>query len=148
MGERRSDIVGQFKVEFPNISLTEQYNIDPEIGTIRRNEVSLRAKLGRSFVDLSYLKLPPSATDPSLGEQEQVNLAATVFVYRNWGLFGEARRDLAKSKMLESAIGVRYEDECFVVQLGFHRRDTATLNLKPASAVIFRLGLKTGLTGG
>ena len=50
--------------------------------------------------------------------------------------------------MLESGIGVRYEDECFVASLGSHRRDTATLNLKPASAVIFRLGLKTGLTGG
>jgi LPS-assembly protein len=148
LGERRSDIVGQFKVEFPNISLTEQYNLDPDNGSIRRNEVNLAARLGRSSVDLSYLKLPPSATDPALGEQEQVNLATTIFVYRNWALFGEARRDLAKSKMLESAIGVRYEDECFIVQLGFHRRDTATLNLKPASAVIFRLGLKTGLTGG
>jgi LPS-assembly protein len=148
LGERRSDIVGQFKIEFPSISLTEQYNLDPENGTIRRNEVNLRARVGRSFVDLNYLKLPPSATDPALGEQEQVNLAATVFLYQNWALFGEARRDLAKSKMLESAIGVRYEDECFVVQVGFHRRDTATVNLKPASALIFRLGLKTGLTGG
>jgi hypothetical protein len=35
-----------------------------------------------------------------------------------------------------------------VASLGFHRRDTATLNLKPASSVIFRIGLKTGLTGG
>ncbi|HYM18858.1 MAG TPA: LPS assembly protein LptD [Micropepsaceae bacterium] len=148
LGGRRSDIVGQLKAEFPNISLTDQFNVDPENGSIRRNEVNLRARLGRSSVDLSYLKLPPSATDPALGEQEQVNIAATVFVYENWALFGEARRDLAKSTMLESALGIRYEDECFVVQLGFHRRDTATLNLKPASAVIFRLGLKTGLTGG
>jgi LPS-assembly protein len=145
----RSDIVGQFKIEFPpNLSLTHQFNIDPQDGTVRRNEVYLRAKLGRSVIDLSYLKLPPSAADPSLGEQEQVNLTTTILIYRNWGLFGEARRDLAKGRMLESSIGLTYDDECFVASLGFHRRDTATLNLKPSSAVIFRIGLKTGFTGG
>jgi lipopolysaccharide assembly outer membrane protein LptD (OstA) len=110
--------------------------------------VYLRAKLGRSVVDLSYLKLPQSAADPKLGEQEQVNLTTTILLYKYWGVFGEARRDLANGKMLESSIGITYDDECFVASLGFHRRDTATLNLKPSSSVIFRIGLKTGLTGG
>jgi len=142
-----SDLVGQFKIEFPNISLTHQFNIDPEDGTIRRNEVYLRAHFGRSVVNLSYIKLPQSTADPTLGEQEQINLTTTLLVYRNWGIFGEARRDLAKGQMLESSIGITYDDECFLVSLGFHRRDTATLNLKPASAVIFRIGLKTGYTG-
>jgi len=142
-----SDLVGQFKIEFPNISLTHQFNIDPDDGTIRRNEIYLRARFGRSMVNLSYLKLPQSAADPTLGEQEQINLNTTLLLYRNWGIFGEARRDLAKGQMLESSIGITYDDECFVVSLGFHRRDTATLNLKPSSAVIFRIGLKTGYTG-
>ena len=141
-----SDLVGQFKIEFSNLSLTHQFNIDPDDGTIRRNEVYLRAKFGRSMVNLSYLKLPPSAADPTLGEQEQVNLNTTILLYRNWGVFGEARRDLAKGKMLESSIGITYDDECFVASLGFHRRDTETLNLRPSSAVIFRIGLKTGYT--
>ena len=148
LSDHKSDIVGQFKIEFPpNLSLTHQFNIDADDGSIRRNEIYLRAKFGRSVVDLSYLKLPQSAADPTLGEQEQVNLTTTLQVYGNWGIFGEARRDLAKSEMLESSIGITYEDECFVASLGFHRRDTATLNLKPASAVIFRIGLKTGYTG-
>ena len=147
LNDDKSDIVGQFKIEFPNISLTHQFNIDPDDGTIRRNEVYLRARFGRSVVNLSYLKLPQSAADPTLGEQEQINLTTTILVYGNWGVFGEARRDLAKNQMLESSIGITYDDECFVASLGFHRRDTATLNLKPSSAVIFRLGLKTGYTG-
>jgi LPS-assembly protein len=142
-----SDLVGQFKIEFANLSLTHQFNIDPDDGTIRRNELYLRARFGRSMVNLSYLKLPQSAADPTLGEQEQINLNTTLLVYRNWGIFGEARRDLAKGQMLESSIGITYDDECFVASLGFHRRDTATLNLKPSSAVIFRIGLKTGYTG-
>jgi LPS-assembly protein len=149
LNDSKSDIVGQFKIDFPpNISLTHQFDIDPDDGTIRRNEVYLRARFGRSIVDLSYLKLPPSTANPALGEQEQVNLTTTLRIYGNWGVFGEARRDLAKGQMLESAIGLTYEDECFLLSLGFHRRDTATLNLKPSSSVIFRIGLKSGYTGG
>jgi hypothetical protein len=34
-----SDLVGQFKIEFSNLSLTHQFNIDPDDGTIRRNEL-------------------------------------------------------------------------------------------------------------
>jgi LPS-assembly protein len=146
LNDDKSDIVGQLKIQFPNISLTHQFNIDPDDGTVRRNEVYLLAHFGRSMVNLSYLKLPQSAADPSLGEQEQVNLTTNVQVYGNWGVFAEARRDLAKNQQLESSIGITYDDECFVASLGFHRRDTATLNLKPSSSVIFRLGLKTGYT--
>ena len=146
LNDTKSDIVGQFKIQFPNVSLTHQFNIDPDDGTIRRNEVYLLGQFGKSSINLSYLKLPQSAADPSLGEQEQINLTTTVQIYGNWGIFGEARRDLAKNQMLESSIGITYDDECFVASLGFHRRDTATLNLKASSAVIFRLGLKTGYT--
>ena len=70
------------------------------------------------MVNLSYLKLPQSAADPTLGEQEQINLNTTIQVYGNWGVFAEARRDLAKSQMLESSIGITYDDECFVASLG------------------------------
>ena len=146
----KSDIVGQFKIDMPQgLSITHQFNIDPAGGgSLRRNEVYIKAQLGRSSINLSYQKLPVTAADPTLGEQEQVFLDTTVFVTENWAVFAGARRDIAKSQMLESSIGLRYEDECFIASLGFHRRDTATLNLKPASAVIFRLGFKTGLTGG
>jgi LPS-assembly protein len=148
-GDTHSDTVGQIKIQFPPfLTFTEQFNISPEDGTLRRNEIYLRGTFGRTIIDFSYLKLPPSAANPTLGEQEQVNLNTTVTIYGNWGVFAEARRDIANDRMLESGIGLKYEDECFVASLGFHRRDTSTLNLKPASAAIFRIGLKTGFTGG
>jgi LPS-assembly protein len=143
--EGSSNIVGQFKIDFPpNISLTHEFSIDPRDGSVRSNEVYLRARRGLSVIELSYLKLPPSTADPSLGEQEQINASATVILYRNWGVFGEVRRDLAKGEMLESGLGLTYDDDCFVAALGFHRRYTTILNLPPASSVIFHVGLKTG----
>ena len=149
IGDKKSDIVGQIKFQFPpSLVLIQQFNIDPDDGTIRRNEVYIKAAFGRATLDFSYVKLPQTVADPSIGEQEQVSISTTIPVFGNWGVFGEARRDLAQAQMLESGIGIKYEDECFVVSLGFHRRDTETLNLKPASSVIFRIGLKTGFAGG
>ena len=148
LGDQQSDIVGQIKFQFPpSLVLIHQFNIDPQDGTLRRNEVYVKAAFRRFTVDFAYVKLPQTAADPSIGEQEQVSITTTVPVYGNWGIFGEARRDLAQAQMLESGVGIKYEDECFVVQLGFHRRDTETLNLKPATSVIFRIGLKTGFAG-
>src|SRR5258706_876059 len=69
LNDNKSDIVGQFKIDLPpNLSLTHQFNIDPSDGTIRPIEVNLAAKPGVSVVNLSYLKLPQSAADPTLGD--------------------------------------------------------------------------------
>jgi LPS-assembly protein len=148
LGEQQSDIVGQIKFQFPpSLVLIHQFNIDPQDGTLRRNEIYVRAAFRRATIDFAYVKLPQTAADPSIGEQEQVSIDTTIPIFGNWGVFGQARRDLAQSQMLESGVGLRYEDECFVIQLGYHRRDTETLNLRPASSVIFRIGLKTGFAG-
>ena len=143
-----SNLVGRITADFaPNFSLTHQFSFDPRDATIRQNEVYITGRFGLSTVELSYLKLPPNGADPSLGQQEQINLSTTLILYRSWGVFGEARRDLAQGKMLEAGFGLTYDDDCFVAALGFHRRYTTVLNLPPSSSVVFHIGLKTGLRG-
>jgi LPS-assembly protein len=143
-----SNLVGRITADFaPNFSLTHQFTFDPRDGTIRQNEVYVTGRFGLSTLELSYLKLPPNGADPSLGQQEQINLNTTLILYRNWGVFAVARRDLAQGKMLEAGFGLTYDDDCFVAALGFHRRYTTILNLPPSSSVVFHIGLKTGQRG-
>lgn len=148
LNNNASNIVGRITADFaPNLSLTHQFALDPRDGTIRQNEFYLTGRLGFSTVELSYLKLPPNAADPTLGEQEQLNLNATVILYRNWGVFGIAQRDLANGRMLEAGFGLTYDNDCFVAALGFSRRYTTVLDLPPSSSVVFHIGLKTGARG-
>lgn len=143
-----SDIVGRTTADFaPNLSVTHQFSLDPRDGSIQQNELYVTGKFGLSTIELSYLKLPPNAADPSIGHQEQVNLNTTVILYQNWGLFGVARRDLSEGKMLEAGFGLTYDNDCFVAAIGFHRRYTTILNLPPASSIVFHIGLKTGARG-
>jgi LPS-assembly protein len=147
VGDERSDIVGRIKIQFPgHIDLVHRFRIDPVNSTLRRNEVYLTANYRRSKVDLAYLKLEPETTDPSLQPREQVAINTTLAVYGNWAVFGGLRQDLARRNTLESEAGVRYEDECFMAQLGFSNRQTSDRDLRPTSALILKVGLKTGLT--
>jgi len=143
-----SDIVGRTTADFtPNLSITHQFSLDPRTGRIQQNELYLTGKFGLSTIEASYLKLPPTAADPSIGHQEQINLNTTVILYQNWGVFGVARRDLSQGKMLEAGFGLTYDNDCFVAAIGFHRRYTTILNLPPASSIVFHIGLKTGARG-
>lgn len=142
-----SNVVGRITADFANFELTHQFSWDPRTATIEQNELYVTARFGLSNIQLSYVKLPPSVADPSLGQQEQINLNATVILYRNWGVFGIAERDLANGRMLEAGFGLTYDNDCFVAALGFNRRYTTILNLPPSSSIVFHIGLKTGSNG-
>ncbi len=148
VGDTRSDIVGRLKIQFaPYIDLTHRFRVDPATNTLRRNEVYLTANYGRSRLDLSFLKLSPETTDPSLGPREEINLSGSFNVIDNWSVIAETRRDLQAGEWLDVGLGLLYEDECLVAQLGFRNRRTTDRNLRPSSSFVLRIGLKTGFNG-
>lgn len=148
VGDTRSDIVGRVKIQFaPFIDLTHRFRIDPNTNTLRRSELYLTASHGRSRFDLSFLKLSPETTDPSLGRREEINLSGSFNVINNWSVFAETRRDLQAGEWLDVGLGLLYEDECLVAQLGYRNRRTTDRDLRPSSSFVLRIGLKTGLNG-
>jgi LPS-assembly protein len=145
VGDTRSDIVGRLKIQFaPYINLTHRFRIDPTTFTVGRNEVYLTASYGRSRVDLSFLKLSPETTDPSLGPREELNLAGIFNVVDNWSVFADTRLDLQADEWLDAGFGLRYEDECLIAQVGFRNRRATERDLRSSTSVIVRIGLKTG----
>jgi len=148
VGDTRSDIIGRLKVQFPPyINLTHRFRIDPITNSLRRNELYLTANYGRSRLDLSFLKLSPETTDPGLGPRQEINLSGSFNVFQNWSFFAESRRDLQAGEWLETGLGLLYEDECLVAQLGFRNRRATERDLRPSSSFILRIGLKTGFNG-
>ncbi len=148
VGDTRSDLVGRLKVQFaPYINLTHRFRLDPTKFTLRRNEVYLTANYGRARLDLSFLKLSPETTDPSLGPRQEINIAGSVNVIDNWSVFADTRRDLQADEWLDIGIGLLYEDECLVAQLGYRNRRATDRDLRPSSSFVLRIGLKTGFEG-
>ena len=63
--------------------------------------------------------------------------------YGNWRLHGSLRRDLQNNKMVGTAIGGAYEDECFIFDVEFSRRYTSLDGDAGATALVFQLTFKT-----
>jgi LPS-assembly protein len=146
---KSSDVVSRLAINFPPyFSMTDQVDIDPNTGTIRRNEVYADARFGRSSLELSYLRLPPSQVVPGVNSREEVNGQGTLGLWDYWVLYAEARRDLAASQMIDSEVGFGYEDECLGVSLSWRRSYTRDRNVPPSSSVLFRFNLKTDETLG
>ncbi len=144
-GGTTSDIVGRVSVKFlPYIDLTDRIDVDRANGTVRRHEVYLTGIYGRSTVQVSYVQLPAELLTLGLPEREEINAQADINFYRNWQAFGAIRRDLLAGQMLDTELGLGYEDECLGISIAYRRKFTTDRDLPPSTSLILRFNLKTG----
>ncbi|HJW40331.1 MAG TPA: LPS assembly protein LptD [Rhizomicrobium sp.] len=140
-----SDLVGRVSVKFlPYIDLTDRIDVDRANGTVRRHEVFLTGTYGRSTLQISYVQLPAELVTLGLGQREEINAQADINFYENWQAFGALRRDLLAGQMLDTELGLGYEDECLGISVAYRRKFTTTGDLPPSTTVILRFTLKTG----
>jgi LPS-assembly protein len=140
-----SDIVGRFSIKFPPyVDLTHRIDIDQSTGDVQRNEVYLTGTYGRSSLQVSYVQLAPSAVTLGLDSREEINAQADLNFYRNWQAFAAVQRDLIAGEMINTEYGLGYEDECLAISLAYRRKYTSEPGLPPSTAVLLRIGLKTG----
>jgi len=141
----QSDIVGRFSIKFPPyVDLTHRIDIDQSSGEVRRDEVYLTGTYGRSSLQVSYVQLAPSAVTLGLDSREEINAQADLNFYRNWQAFAAIQRDLIAGEMINTEYGLGYEDECLAISLAYRRKYTSEPGLPPSTAVLLRIGLKTG----
>lgn len=137
----QSDVVARFSLKFPPyVDLTNRLDIDEHTGNVYRDEIYLTGTLGRSSTRISYVQLSPSLGLPA---REEINAQMDVNVYRNWQVFAAIRRDLKAAQTLDDEFGLGYEDDCFGISLGYHRKYTTDRDLKPSTNYVFRFKLKT-----
>jgi len=140
-----SDIVGRFSIKFPPyVDLTHRIDFDQDTGTVRRNEVYLTGTYGRSSAQISYVQLAPSAVTLGLNSREEINAQFDLNLFRYWQVFAALQRDLIAGEMINSEYGIGYEDDCLAIALAYRRKYTSQPSLPPSTAVLLRIGLKTG----
>jgi LPS-assembly protein len=141
----QSDIVGRFSVKFPPyLDLTHRIDIDERTGELQRNEVYVTGTYGRSSLQVSYVQLAPSAVTLGLDSREEINAQADINFYKNWQAFAAIQRDLIAGELINTEYGIGYEDECLAISLAYRRKYTSQPGLPPSTAVLLKVGLKTG----
>jgi LPS-assembly protein len=140
-----SDIVGRVSVKFlPYFDLTDRIDVDRANGTVRRHELYLTGTYGRSSLQVSYVQLPAELLTLGIGQREELNAQADINFYENWQAFGAIRRDLLNGRMLDTELGLGYEDECLGISVAYRRKFTVDRDLQPSTSIVLRFNLKTG----
>ena len=126
------------------ISISPTASTSTATTAVRRHEVYLTGLFGRSSLQLSYVQLPAEFVTLGLAERQEINAQADINFYENWQAFGAVRRDLLAGQMLDTELGLGYEDECLGISIAYRRKFTTDRDLPPSTSIILRFQLKTG----
>jgi len=138
-----SDIVGRLQLR-PNrfLDLSYRFRLDKDDLMVRRNEVTLRAGPPALNVSLNYLDLQGGVNEELFGGREELVVTLSSRLNDNWSAFLTHQRDLDLGEELESSIGLKYEDECFLITGQLFRSRFEDRDVEPEDAVFFTIGLK------
>jgi LPS-assembly protein len=94
-----------------------------------------------SYSPFYYYDTPPTGflTGPP---RDEVNLGAST-KFGNWRLHGSVRRDLETNKMVSTAVGGAYENECLIFDVEYIRRYTSLDGDSGDTSIVFQITLKT-----
>ena len=140
----RSDIVTRYRIRFmPYVSLTQRLDLNPHSGTVDRDEVYFHGTFGRSSLDVSYIRLDRQAV--SLGApRAEINGALTLGIGKHWSAFAAARRDLQNSQMLDTELGIGWQNDCLGLSIAYQRSYTRFLDVAPSTSILFNIIPKFG----
>ena len=140
----RSDLVGRLVLTPAEyLDLIYRFRLDKDDFTGRRHEVGFAAGPHwlKVFGSYSFLDAPPDEQDT--GRREELVVGANVRFTPNWSTFGRAVIDLREGQeVLDAALGIKYEDECFAIVASYRRTRTRDLDIEPSDAVLVQLFFK------
>jgi LPS-assembly protein len=125
------------------LDLVTRVRLDPNDLSVRRNEVY--ASIGDRDYRLtgSYVFFDKDFTAALLEEREEFYVNGQARLAEHWSVIAFGRRDLTSGgRWLSAGGGVRYDDECVFVELGFERDFTGDRDVEPSSKVMVRVVLK------
>jgi LPS-assembly protein len=106
-----------------------------------------RVGIGYIYTDYDpytfYDQAPPPPSGSSYYFPRNEASASVSSQWGNYRLSGFARRDLSDNRMVVYGADAIYEDECFILDLKFYRRNTSVNGDGGSTAVLFLLTFKT-----
>jgi LPS-assembly protein len=142
LDENLSDVVGRIRlVPQEDIDISYRFRLDDEDLSPKRHELDLRIGPPALNLDLTYLYDDlTSATD--LDDREEVRFRLKSRLNENWFIEGAHRRDLENDDPLETAIGLTYQDECFLITLEVKREYFEDREINEEDSIMVKLEFK------
>ena len=145
--ERASDwIVAASARPIEAVNIRTRARLDNENFAIRRIETNASYSRGRAFVAVNHLQDVDPPLTTTGGENIRRNEAdafALIPITRRFSAIANAVVDLTQDTWRRGEIGLRYQDECTLLDIVYERENTRNRTLGPSSSIRVRLTLAT-----
>ena len=139
----RSDYVVGTYVDYKNLlRATAQLRLNEKDFSVDDQTYSVQAKFGFLQLGTAYEWV---AAQPVLGfpnSRQEVSGFGALKITDEWSIYGDARYDLALGQFIRNSAGVQYNTDCVVYSVMYQQTWVTIQDIKPDTAVVFRVGIK------
>lgn len=148
---KRSDYVARLYLDTATgLRLSARGRFDATTFEVKRGELQATGIAGPVVASATYAYLAPQPTLGIADVRQDIQGAASVRLSETWRVFGAVRYDLQNSFVVNSTVGVGYDDDSFSASLAYAqdatrlRTTTGTVTRAPTEHIVyFRFGLRT-----
>jgi LPS-assembly protein len=139
--DKISDVVGRIRlVPQKDIDVSYRFRLDHDDLSAKRHELDLRIGPPALELDLTYIFDDFSTAE--FDSREELSFRLKSQLNENWFIEGAHRRDLENDDSLETAIGLTYQDECFLITVEGKRTYFEDREISEDDSVMVKLVFK------
>ncbi|MEM8644385.1 MAG: LPS assembly protein LptD, partial [Pseudomonadota bacterium] len=133
-------------------ALTGQARFDQDSFDMVRTDLGSSLNYGPIQARANYAKVPgtieSSDVTPNLtnvvnaDDAEEILLAGALAITDEWWLLGNLRYDISDSQTITDGLGLRYQDDCFKIDVTYQRSFIEDQDIEPDERFVFTFALK------
>jgi LPS-assembly protein len=144
-----SDYVGGLYLQATNaLSFSAQSRFNHNDLNIERTDIGSSLTYGPVQARLSYAKIPGDTPTAAPGDivtnqdREEVLVAGALAITTDWWALGNLRYDLQESQTITDGLGLRYQDDCFKLDVIYQRSFIRDQDIEPDQRFLVNFALK------
>ncbi len=131
-----------------NVSFTAQSRFDQDTFDIERTDLGSWVRYGPLQARVNYADVPgdvPTATPDDIvtnDDREEILAAGALAITNDWWLLGNLRYDIQADQTITDGLGIRYQDDCFMVDVTYQRSFIKDQDIEPDERFLVNFSLK------
>ena len=131
-----------------NISFSAQSRFNQDTFDIERTDIGSWIRYGPVQARLNYADVPgdvPTAAPDNIvtnNDREEILGAAALAITSEWWLLGNLRYDIQADQTITDGLGVRYQDDCFKIDVTYQRSFIKDQDIEPDERFLVNFALK------
>ncbi len=141
-------VTGVYFQATSNIALSAQQRFDRDDLTVQRTDLGSWVRYGPLQARVNYADVPgdlPTAAPSGIVSQtdsEEILAGGALAITEDWSLLANLRYDLQGDQTITDGLGVRYQDDCFKLDVTYQRSFIRDQDIEPDERFLVNFALK------